>query len=273
MSIITDILATDSPSSSIGAINQNFDNLNADKIEAADVRTLTNKTIDADNNTITDLTPTNIKSGNKTGLDTFIVTGTKGSTNELAKWNADGDLVTAGVSITTTAPASGALDTTIPTSKAVIDAIDANLGNAKQVFVPAIYFSATATQNPNQALLGQYPFTSLNSTQIAGFNFVVPANFTTLVSAELVMIPDTTETITISDVSVDSCGTGELYTANTVSTGSFTEAVTINLITKVRLDTRTNTPFVGMTAGDVVGTKVTSGTTLIRIIGLLIKYT
>jgi hypothetical protein len=44
-------------------------------------------------------------------------------------------------------------------------------------------------------------------------------------------------------------------------------------MTKIRLDTRTNTPFIGMAANDIVGVKITSGTTLFRVVGLLIKYT
>jgi hypothetical protein len=87
------------------------------------------------------------------------------------------------------------------------------------------------------------------------------------------MIPDTTETLTFIQCSVSAIAQGELYTANNVTTGSFTNDVTINVMTKIRLDTRTNTPFIGMAANDIVGVKITSGTTLFRVVGLLIKYT
>lgn len=272
MSTITEILNTDSPSSSIGAINTNFENLNTDKIEATQTVALTNKTIDADLNTITDLTPTNIKSGNKTGADTFIVTGTKGDVDEIAKWNTDGDLVSSDVTITTTAPTVSSTDTTLPTSQAVYEAITANL-DTKQIFVQALYNDVSVTNIPYGASIGNFPYANVNSGNSIYFNFSVPANFNSLTSAELVMIPDATETITISQCSVDSIANGELYTANTVSTGSFSQAVTVSLMTKVRLDTRTNTPFVAMAADDIVGVKITSGTTLFRVIGLLIKYT
>ena len=62
-------------------------------ITASSASTLTNKGIDADNNTITNLEVDNIKTASKSGLDATLVTGTKGATNSLAKWNADGDLV------------------------------------------------------------------------------------------------------------------------------------------------------------------------------------
>lgn len=271
MSTITDILNTDSPSSSIGAINTNFDNLNTDKIEANDVRTLTNKSIDGDTNTITDLGVSSFKSNAKSGLDTTVVTGTKGSTDELAKWNNDGDLVTTGATFSTTAPSSGSLDTEIPSSKAVYTALSSV--SSKQIFVSPLYNDASATANPNGNSVGEFPFSSLSNGNNVYFNFSVPDNFNALSSAELIMIPDTTETLTFTQCSVATIAQGESYAANTVSTGSFTEAVTINLMTKVILQTRTNTPFVGMAANDVVGVKITSGTTLMRVIGLLIKYT
>ena len=54
---------------------------------------LTNKTIDGDDNTVQDLPYSSIKSTSRTGSDTKLVTGTAGTTNFTAKWNADGDLV------------------------------------------------------------------------------------------------------------------------------------------------------------------------------------
>lgn len=265
------ILSTDSPSTSIGDINANFTELYTNKIEATQTVALTNKTIDADLNTITDLTPTNIKTGNKTGLDTFVVTGTKGDADELAKWNSDGDLVSTDVSITTSQPSSTSLDTTIPTSKAVYDYMSAQV-DVKQVYVPALYNNAAATQNPNSSLLSPFPYTSINATQTIYFNFAVPENYSALVSAELIMIPDATETLTFTDVTVNTIADGQVYTGTTVSTGSFTQAVTVNTMTFVELSTRTNLPFTDMVAGDIVGVSVQSGTTLMRILGLLIKY-
>jgi len=56
-----------------------------------DAQVLTNKTIDGDLNTISDIATASLKT--RTGSDASVVTGTAGTTNYVAKWNADGDLV------------------------------------------------------------------------------------------------------------------------------------------------------------------------------------
>ena len=55
--------------------------------------TLTNKTIDGDNNTLQDIAYSSIKSTSRSGSDVTLITGTKGTSADLAVWNADGDLV------------------------------------------------------------------------------------------------------------------------------------------------------------------------------------
>ena len=272
MSTITTLTSTDTGSVSMGVINTNFSNLNTDKIEATQTVALTNKTIDADLNTITDLTPTNIKTGNKTGLDTSIVTGTKGDANELAQWNSDGDLITTDVSITTAQPSSSSNDVTIPTSKAVYEAIQAEIVE-KQIFVPVLHNTASATSNPNGQFIGQFPYATVNATQAVYFSFHVPVGYTTLTSVELVLIPDATETLTMTQCTVAIAAAGEVYNVLETSTGSQTKAVTTSQITKWQLDNLTNTPFQFMAANDMVGVMVTAGTTLFRVVGLLVKYT
>jgi hypothetical protein len=54
-------------------------------------QTLTNKTIDGDLNTISDIGTASLKT--RTGDDTSVVTGTAGTDGYVAKWNGDGDLV------------------------------------------------------------------------------------------------------------------------------------------------------------------------------------
>lgn len=54
-------------------------------------QTLTNKTINATNNTVSNLTPA--MAANTTGADTAFATGTAGTSGNLAQWNVDGDLV------------------------------------------------------------------------------------------------------------------------------------------------------------------------------------
>lgn len=53
--------------------------------------TLTNKTIDGDDNTLQDIGTGSLKT--KTGADAAVVTGTAGTSGDLAQWNGDGDLV------------------------------------------------------------------------------------------------------------------------------------------------------------------------------------
>lgn len=57
------------------------------------IETLTNKTIDGDDNTLQDIAYSSIKSTSRTGSDTKLVTGTAGSDGDVAFWNADGDVI------------------------------------------------------------------------------------------------------------------------------------------------------------------------------------
>lgn len=93
-------------------------------VGTSDTQVLTNKTIDGDLNTVQDLPYSAIKSTSRSGLDVKIITGTAGTSGNLASWNVDGDLVDGG-----SAPASivTASSTTTFTNKT----IDANgTGNA-----------------------------------------------------------------------------------------------------------------------------------------------
>ena len=63
MSTITSLGASDTGSVSRPVINTNFTNLDTDKIEAGSTDTLTNKTIDADNNTVSNIGNEEIKAG------------------------------------------------------------------------------------------------------------------------------------------------------------------------------------------------------------------
>lgn len=58
-------------------------------------QTLTNKTMDGDNNTFSDIGTGSLKT--KTGADANVVTGTAGTTGNLSMWNDDGDLITAAI--------------------------------------------------------------------------------------------------------------------------------------------------------------------------------
>ena len=62
-------------------------------VGTTNTQTLTNKTIDGDDNTVQDLGYDTIKSTSRSGSDATLITGTKGTASDLSIWNADGDLV------------------------------------------------------------------------------------------------------------------------------------------------------------------------------------
>jgi len=69
---------------------------------AAATQTLENKTISGDDNTLSDIATTSLK--DVTGVDADVVTGTAGTSGNLAAWNADGDLVDASADVGDFAP-------------------------------------------------------------------------------------------------------------------------------------------------------------------------
>ncbi len=64
-------------------------------LTAAGTVTLTNKTIDGDNNTLQAIATSALKS--RSGADADVITGTAGANGNLASWNSDGDAVDAGI--------------------------------------------------------------------------------------------------------------------------------------------------------------------------------
>jgi hypothetical protein len=259
------ITNTDSGSVSLGKINNNFDELYDEKITATQTVALTNKTIDADLNTISDLTPANAKTGNKTGLDTSFVTGTKGDNGELAKWNSDGDLVSTDVTIATTVT-SASTDLTIPTSKAVFEAMQTVSPEEKSVFVT--YGNTTGTVTT----IGSYPCISINSSQVVGYRFSVPADFTEFVSLKWIMIPDATETIQW-DITISRAAADVTYDASTGNDSNETFAVTSGKMTFAHIGSTNALAILnGLSANDIVGIQFTSDTTIIRPIGMIFTY-
>lgn len=259
------LLTNDSGSISLGKLNDNFTELYDDKIEADSTDILTNKSIDGDDNTITDLSVTSLKTSAKTGVATKVITGTAGSTNELGKFNSNGDLVSAGVSTETALSSSS--DIKIPTSKAIATYVGTQVGNAKSLFVPVAANNTITTLPPYDTALGNFPVNTADNAENVWFVFRVPDNFTSFSSAKIVMIPDTTETIQW-DVDVNYGGVGELYTANSATVSNSTLAVTINVLTEANIASA----FTALQSGDYVGVKFNSNISSLRILGLYITY-
>lgn len=95
----------------------------------------------------------------KTGTDNAFVTGTAGSNNEIAKWDANGDLVTAGVSILDEDDMASDSDTAIPTQQSVKAYVDDYVGEYSLK-----YSGATGTLNVNMT------FRDLDLSSIVGAN-------------------------------------------------------------------------------------------------------
>jgi hypothetical protein len=264
MSTITTIANTDSPSSSIGIINTNFSNLNSDKIEATQTVALTNKTIDGDLNTLQDIPYSAIKSTSRSGLDVTLITGTEGTSGNLAKWNADGDLIDAGVATETSLTSS---DTKSPTSKAVKDYVDAKIGT-KSVFIPIGTAYSTVALNK----VGNYTTRTLQNGESAYFTFQVPVDYVSGAALTLVMIPDSTESIQW-DITAFQANSGQTYSDVTAVDNNVQLNVTANKMTFANISSTNMVTFLnGLSALDVVSILISSDITSIFPVGLTFEY-
>lgn len=259
------LLSSTSGSASMGMINDNFTELYDDKIEADQTVALTNKTIDGDLNTVQDLPYSAIKSTSRTGLDTKIVTGTAGASGDIAQWNSDGDVVSTTKQIVTSI-SSASTANEIPTALAVYDEIQANLAT-KEIFVRQTYTTGTA------GVLNGFPIVSLNTGQLANFVFVVPNDFNSLTSLQMIMIPDTTESVQY-DLMGYVAGSGETHSTATSTDSNVSDSVTINLMQFVNIGEKTNLAalLLTLTAGDVVSISYSSDIISVRLVGILFKY-
>ena len=133
----------------VGKVEKIDNTESADIVRTAATQTLTNKTIDADDNTISDLTTSNLKSGTlvttigpasgtgaatdthlasekaiRTELNKKQDTVTTATENNIASWNASGNTKDSGKGFTTTVAETGSTsDNKIPTETAVRSAI------------------------------------------------------------------------------------------------------------------------------------------------------
>lgn len=258
MATITNLNSGDNGSVSRSTINTNFTNLNADKIEADDSKTLSNKTIDASNNTIQNLGVNNFAAASKTGSDTRVVTGTAGATDNLSKWNADDDLVDTGVAVSTdnTLGGGSAADTKIPTEKAVKDYVDAiGTGTSVQI-APKTGSGATTT---TIGKMGQVVYLNSDNDK-ATWDFQVPSTATSgIVSAKVLLVHNHgTDTIYGFTAASDVAADGQLYD-NASDSDTYTTDTLSNKEVEI-LDVTTAVS--AAAAGDLVGLElqITSST-------------
>jgi len=118
-----------------------------DVVTPSSTDTFTNKTFDADGtgNSITNLATADVATAAKSGTDTTFVTGTKGTSGQMAYWDANGDLV----------------------AKAVDQAnFDRNLG-LQTIWMPAVAMTSRATSG---AAAGSYD-SGAADISIATFDF------------------------------------------------------------------------------------------------------
>lgn len=267
MSTIETIQSSDSPSESIGDINQNFETLNDEKIEAESTEELKNKTIDADENDISNLDATHFKDSALSGDDPTLITGTAGDQGTIAVFDADGNLVGSLKSFVTEVT-SDSTDLEIPTAEAVFELVDSQLSGAKEIFVPAV---KTPDNIDYVGAIGNFPYAQLDSGEDAYFVFHVPSNFSEIVEVAVIMIPDATETVQ-ADIDVNFAANGQSRTTHTTGIANTQLSVTADVVTKWPIDSLSTLLFANLEANDFVGIKFNSNTTMLRVLGLLFRY-
>ena len=129
--------------------------------------TLKNKSIDGDDNTVTDLAYSAIKSTSRSGSDATLITGTKGTSADLAVWNADGDLV----------------DGPTPPSGTIVGISDTQTLTNKRVTkrVTTIVSSATPTVNTDNCDVVTITALAAAITSMTTNLSGTPTNFQTLI--------------------------------------------------------------------------------------------
>jgi hypothetical protein len=140
-------------------------------------------------------------------------------------------------------------------------------GATKEFLVPILQYNIAGVTFPYNANVQDFASCTAANTGAMRFNIYVPADFTTLTSAGVVVIPDATETVQW-DVATDFGAIGEHYSANSGSLTNSTLAVTDSYLAELDV----SGALTGIAAGDNVGLSFTSNTTNIRALFLRIKY-
>jgi len=117
------------------------------------------------------------------------------------------------------------------------------------------------------AQVGNWDVITINTAGSVHFSFQVPHDFETLDDANVIMIPDASETIQW-DLNVSVSAAGELQDNDARSGVDSTQAVTINVLTEVDIKSQ----LLGLVAGDYVAIDFQSDTANLRIIGFEFDY-
>ena len=140
-------------------------------------------------------------------------------------------------------------------------------GATKEFIVPISQYNIAGAAFPYNATIADFATCTAADTGAMRFNIYVPADFTTLTSAGVVVIPDATETVQW-DVATDFGAIGEHYATNSGSLTNSTLAVTDSYLAELDV----SGALTGLAAGDNVGLNFTSNTNHIKAVFLRIKY-
>lgn len=139
----------------------------------------------------------------------------------------------------------------------------------KEFFVPALRNSSQS--GAAYEALADWDAVVLDNGQYCSFNFLIPADFNSIETAEILVHPDATETIQW-DATTDWATVGDTYPHASDSVSTQNKAVTANVIAGIDISALLDSGTNALTAGDFVGLRFTSRTTSIYVLGLHIKY-
>lgn len=158
---------------------------------ASATQTFTNKTIDADLNTIVNIGTPEMASSAKSGSDPTVITGTAGTTDYVPKWNGDGDLVE-GYEVLDEDDMNSNSNTKLSTQQAIKSYVDAKV-NAIWIDSPDTWTYDTST---TFTVAGDKTSTFTKGTRIKLTNSSV--KYFVVVNSSY-LDPDTTVTVTGGD--------------------------------------------------------------------------
>ena len=240
MATITNInTATDTPASAATKTNTNLANLNAEVVA---------------NNAKVGITPAQASA----------------ITANTAKVSADGSINThSDVDTVTTPPANdNVLAWNSSTEKWEPSVLDVS---TQSQFFPVSVNNMNNTLNPYNANLNEHSLATVNSQVSAYINFYLPSHASSLLRAEIVMIPDATETIQ-ADFFLNYATSGQASTTHTPGASNQSLAVTAGQMTFWNI-TNISPLFTDLQPNDVGGLRINSDTTQIRILGLILTWT